>query len=67
MMNDFAVPWYKQIAVIVLFPVIVLLAIAEPTWNELWRAWVNNTWLINVKRNFHEIYVLYTQHLWNKK
>jgi len=66
-MSKFVVPLHKQILVILLFPVMIVLAVVEPVWSEICRAFHNMDLYTGIKKNMHNIKDLYTKVLWEKK
>lgn len=56
--------WEKTYTIL-LFPVVIVLMILEPIWNELKRIHQNGDLYANFKTNFNDVYDLYTEDIWN--
>lgn len=50
---------YEKVVTVVLFPVVVLLAVIEPLWEELCRMYRDSELLDNWKSNFKRIKQVY--------
>lgn len=52
---------YKTLA---MFPIVLLIAIFEPIWDELVRFWKGSTMCSKYKENFTNIWNIYTKEVW---
>jgi hypothetical protein len=56
--------WEKTYTLLLL-PVVLILMILEPLWEELKRIHNNGDLYFNYKSNFKDVYNLYTKDIWN--
>lgn len=56
--------WEKTYTLLLL-PVVLILMILEPLWEEIKRIHKNGDLYFNYKSNFKDVYTLYTKDIWN--
>lgn len=66
-MNEYEVEWYKQLFVVLIFPVLAILATIEPIWSESVQAWQRAQFNNGLRHNWMKLRSLYLHDLWRKK